>query len=172
MIAAAQSVPDTTFTTTAAVTTGTVTVTSGGIPGLLATCSSTLWTYQSLGTLVMQLNLDGTVYPPDFVTLTMSVSGCENANGGGGSVVGGSITGSPLLDSDGLTCSLGGGSYSRQLVIFSATVPATCSIHGVTATSTTFGITASWAPISTDGQGVTGPIEQAQMTGVIESIPG
>jgi hypothetical protein len=171
-VATAQTVPDTTFTTTAAATTGMVSVTGAGIPGLLAACVSTSWSYSSLGTLVVQVNLDGTLYPPDFVTMTMSVSGCENANGGGGAITGGSISGSPLLDSDGLTCSLTGGSYTRQGVVFSATVSASCSIHGVTATPTTFGVTTSWAPVSTNGQGVTAPIEQAQMTGVLDSIPG
>jgi len=171
-IAAAQTMPGTTLITSAGATTGLVTVTSGGIPGLLSLCAPTLWTYQSLGTLVLQVNLNGTFYPPDFVTMTMSVSGCENANGGGGTVAGGSIAGAGILDPNGLSCSLSGGAYSRQLVLFTASVPASCSIHGVAATPTTLQITGAWAPISTDGEGVVGTIQHAQMTGVIGSAPG
>jgi hypothetical protein len=151
-------------------TVGSVSVAPPGVPGLLAFCTPVAWSYTSDSdpAFLATVNLVGTFFVWN-VTMQMSVSGCENANGGGGSVTGGSISGNAAGGST-LSCSFGGGSYTRQGVILSATIASTCSTDGV-GTPITFDLAGTWVPNVANLQGVLAPITDATLAAAMVSVP-
>jgi hypothetical protein len=155
-------------TASATVTSGVVTVTPPGIPGLLTLCAPVIWTYQGIGNAYLNVYLGGTFFVGP-INVSMSVSGCENANGGAGSVNSGSITGTSVINGGTISCSFSGGGYTRQLVVFNLSVPTTCTTNGVTGTTFTLNLTGTWVPVSTTGQGVIAYIQDAALAAAVVS---
>ena len=155
----------------AAYTVGTVSVAQPGIPGLLGPCAATTWSYTSsnMPAFAVTVNPAGTFFLWN-VTMTMSVAGCENANGGAGSITGGSITGTNPVNGGTLVCTFSGGSYSRTGVVLTASIASTCNTIGVSA-PVTFSLDAAWVPNLSDLQGVTAFITQATLAGTLDSTP-
>lgn len=157
-----------TATASATVTSGVVNVSAPGIPGLLQFCSNVLWSYNGAANTYANVYLGGTFFVGP-ITFNMTVSGCENANGGGGSVSSGSISGTSLVGGGTITCSFSGGSYTRQLEVFQMSVPTSCTTDGVTGNTFTMDLTGAWVPVSTTGQGVIAYITNAVFAGVVAS---
>lgn len=155
----------------AAYTVGTVSVAQPGIPGLLGPCAATTWSYTSsnMPAFAVTVNPAGTFFLWN-VTMTMSVAGCENANGGAGSITGGSITGTNPVNGGTLVCTFSAGSYSRTGVVLAASIASTCNTIGVAA-PVTFSLDGAWVPNLADLQGVTAFITQATLAGALDSTP-
>jgi hypothetical protein len=151
-------------------TVGPVSVAAPGVPGALSFCAPTSWSYTSdnMPAFMATVNLQGTFFVWN-VVMTMSVAGCENANGGAGSITGGTIAGaSPGGGS--LNCNLTGGGYTRVGAVITMTIATTCSTDGVPA-PIVFTLAGTWLPDVSNLQGVLTPITSATLAGAMVSVP-